>query len=303
MERSGRVVDLPWEAEAGGDTLPAIQQAMNPNSAVKAAVGVVLLLVLVLAASSSTYVVEPGHRGVMVTLGHVSTVFKPEGFGLKLPFISRIEQQTVQQQTELMGNTTCYSSDLQQVEMDLKVLYRVPETRVVSLYQDYEGAIFESLVKPRVAEALKEVTAMERAEDIVQQRETVKDRSLLSAREKIGDLLIVEDVVLEDIRLTDILAAEIEAKMVEEQEAARARFSQQQAEIDAQTKVIQAKGEAEAIRLQGQALRENPSVLDLQIVSQWDGVMPLVVGPGVEGADIILPLGSLGATNISGGIE
>jgi len=274
---------------------------MNPNSVVKAAVGAVLLLVLVFGASSATYVVEPGHRGVMVTLGRVSAAFKPEGFGLKMPFISRVEQQLVRQQTELMESTKCYSSDLQQVEMDLKVLYRVPETMVVSLYRDYDGAVFKSLVQPRVAEALKEVTATERAEDIVQKRETVKDRSLLSAREKIGDLLIVEDVVLEDIRLTDILATEIEAKMVEEQEAARARFSQQQAEIDAKTKVIEAKGEAEAIRLQGQALRENPSVLDLQIVSQWEGVMPLVVGSGVEGAGIILPLGSLGATNVSGG--
>jgi prohibitin 2 len=297
------VVDLPLAAQPRGATVGADQRTMNPNYTVKAVAGAVLVLVLVLGASSATYVVEPGHRGVMVTLGHVSKGFKPEGFGLKLPFISRVEQQLVRQQTELMGDTKCYSSDLQQVEMVLKVLYRVPETMVVSLYRDYEGAVFKSLVQPRVAEALKEVTALERAEDIVQKRETVKDRSLQSAREKIGGLLIVEDVVLEDIRLSEILAAEIQAKMVEEQEAARARFSQQQAEIDAETKIIEAKGEAEAISLQGQALRENPSVLDLQIVSKWDGVMPLVVGSGVEGADIILPLGSLGATNVSGGAE
>lgn len=276
---------------------------MNPNVAVKTALGFVALLAVVLAVFSSTYVVDPGHRGVVVTLGRVSPVFRPEGFGFKLPYISQIHQTLVRQQTELMEGVSCYSSDLQQVEMDLKVLYRVPESEVIPLYRDYEGMVFDSLVRPRVAEALKEVTALQRAEDIVQQRETIKDRSLQSAREKIGDLLYVEDVVLEDIRLTDILETEIEAKMVEEQEAARARFSQQQAEIDAQTKIIEAKGKAEAIRLQGQALRQNPLVLDLQIVSQWDGVMPLVVGPGLEGADIILPLGSLDGTNLVGVAE
>lgn len=269
---------------------------------VKIAAGAVVLFLLVLGGSSSTYVVEPGQRGVMITLGRVSPMFKPEGFGLKLPFISRVEPQLVRQQTALM-TANCYSSDLQQVEIDLKILYRVPETQVVALYQNYEGQIFAALIEPRVAEALKEVTALRRAEEIVQDREGVKGRSLDSAREKIGDLLVVEDVVLEDIRLTPVLETAIESKMVREQEAARARFAQQQAEVEAETLVIQAKGDADTIRLQGQALRENPQVLNLQIVEQWDGVTPLVVGPGVEGADVILPLGVIGATNVLGGAE
>jgi prohibitin 2 len=55
--------------------------------------------------------------------------------------------------------------------------------------------------------------------------------------------------------------------------------------------VIKAKGEAESINLRGKALKENPSVLDLQVVERWDGVTPLVVGSGVSGANMVLPLG------------
>jgi prohibitin 2 len=55
--------------------------------------------------------------------------------------------------------------------------------------------------------------------------------------------------------------------------------------------VIKAKGEAESIILRGKALRENPSVLELQIIEHWDGVTPLVVGPGATGANMMLPLG------------
>ncbi len=55
--------------------------------------------------------------------------------------------------------------------------------------------------------------------------------------------------------------------------------------------VIKAKGEAESIVLRGKALRENPSVLELQIIERWDGITPLVVGPGVTGAGMMLPLG------------
>ena len=113
------------------------------------------------------------------------------------------------------------------------------------------------------------------------------------ARKKVGDLLLLDDIVLENINLTKGLENAIEAKMVQEQEAARARFAQQQAQTEASTAVIKARGEAESINLRGKALRENPSILELQIVERWDGITPLVVGPGAAGANMVLPLGNM----------
>jgi prohibitin 2 len=263
---------------------------MNPKTVAGLIVGALFIFALILAGSSATYVVEPGHRGVEVTLGRVSPGFKPEGFGLKLPFVTLVTPLLIRQQTDKMV-ADCYSSDLQQVKIDVRVLYRVPESSVVSIYRDYAGYPFDSLVKPRVAEALNEITAGRTAELIVQKREEVKSRALESARRKIGDILVIEDIVLEDISLTRALENAIEAKMVQEQEAARARFAQQQAQTEASTVVIKAKGEAESIVLRGKALRENPSVLELQIIEHWDGVTPLVVGPGATGANMMLPLG------------
>ncbi len=263
---------------------------MDPKSIVGFAVGALVIFFLILAGSSATYVVEPGHRGVEVLLGRVSPVFKPEGFGFKLPFVTTIAPQVIRQQTAKMV-ADCYSSDLQQVKIDVRVLYRVPESSVVAIFRDYAGLDFEALVKPRVAEALNEVTARRSAELIVQKREEVKSQALESARRKIGEIMVIEDIVLEDISLTRALENAIEAKMVQEQEAARSRFAQQQAQTEASTVVIKAKGEAESIILRGKALQENPNVLELQIIERWDGVTPLVVGPGATGANMMLPLG------------
>ncbi|MHC1763173.1 MAG: prohibitin family protein [Verrucomicrobiia bacterium] len=268
---------------------------MPPQTIAKLVSGALILFALVVMAASSTYVVEPGHRGVEVTLGRVSQTFKPEGFGFKLPLISTIHQQLIRQQTAKM-EADCYSSDLQQVKMNIRVLYRVPQTTVVSIFRDYHGEPFDSLIRPRIAEALNEITAQRTAEDIVQKREEVKTRSLESARRKVGDVLAIEDLVLEDINLTQALESAIEQKMVQEQEAARARFAQQQAQVEASTAVIKAKGEAESINLRGKALQENPGVLDLQVVERWDGATPVVVGPGAVGADLVLPLGSFRET-------
>lgn len=266
---------------------------MNPQNLVRTIITAVVVIALIGAGVSASYVVEPGHRGVEVMLGRVTPGFKPEGFGFKIPFVTQVVPQMIRQQTAKMI-ADCYSSDLQQVKMQVRVLYRIPEASVVTIFRDYANDPFESLIKPRVAEALNELTAMRTAEVIVQKREEVKSQALTSARRKVGDVLMIEDIVLEDINLTQALETAIEAKMVQEQEAARARFAQQQVQVEANTAVIKARGEAESIVLRGAALRANPSVLELQIIEHWNGVTPLVVGPGVTGANMMLPLGDFG---------
>jgi len=149
------------------------------------------------------------------------------------------------------------------------------------------------LIAPRIQEALKEVTALQSAEQIVKKREEIKTRSLASVKQKIGDILYVEDLVLENITLSKELEAAIESKMVQEQEAAKARFTQQKSQIEADTVIIKAKGEAEAIRIRGEALRDTPGLIQLQIVEKWDGKSPLVIGGGENtGTNFILPLGT-----------
>jgi prohibitin 2 len=277
---------------------PHFLAAMHPSTLGKLIGTVILILVLVIAGSQATYVVEPGTRGVMVTLGKVSPAALPEGFGTKAPFISHIQPVVIRQQTRDLP-AECYSADLQQVNVQLRVLYRIPEASVVKIYQDYAGEPFSSLVAPRVQEALKEVTALQSAEQIVKKREEIKTRTLQSTREKIDNLLIIEDIVLENITLSKELEAAIESKMVQEQEAAKARFTQQKAQIEADTAIIRAKGEAEAIRIRGEALRDTPGLIQLQIVEKWDGRAPLVIGGGTgaegSGANFILPLNSLPA--------
>ena len=274
---------------------------MHPNTLARLVSVAIIILVLVVAAAKSTYVVEPGFRGVQVTLGKVSDEFKPEGFGVKQPFVSHIISVPIRQLARALPSE-CYSSDLQQVNIALRVLYRIPEASVVKIYKEFDGDPFDSLIAPRVQEALKEVTALQSAEQIVKKREEIKARALVATKEKIGGILIVEDIVLENITLSKELEAAIESKMVQEQEAAKARFTQQKSQIEADTAIIKAKGEAEAIRIRGEALRDTPGLIQLQIVEKWDGKAPLVIGGGGEntGTNFILPLGTPALAPASG---
>ena len=247
-----------------------------------------IVFVLVIFGSQSTYVVEPGSRGVRVTLGKVSDLFVPEGLTFKLPLITEIHQVSIKQQTQQL-EAECYTSDLQQVTTELRVLYSIPEGSVVELFRAFQSddpriqTYFKSLIRPRVVEALKEALATESAELIVQKRETIKNRTVEGTREKLGTtaqgtaLISIVDIALQGIQLSPELTRAIEQKMTQEQEAEKAKFVQQQTEIEADTAVIKAEGEAEAIRIRGEALRQNPAFIDLEIVEKWDGQSPTVV--------------------------
>ena len=257
------------------------------------AVGLVGFALVVLGGASS-YIIEPGTRGVMITLGKASDQFLPEGFGFRTPFITRIVPVVIQQRTVAL-RADCFSSDLQQVSLEVRVLYRVPESSVVQIFREFAGDPFDSLIAPRVQEAMKEITAVLSAEQIVKGRDEVKAKAIIAARLKIGEMLTVEDIVIRDIHLSKELETAIEAKMVAEQEAARARFTQVQTQVEANTAVIRAEGEAKAIRVRGEALKLNPAYLRLQIVEKWNGKSPLVVpaDPNNSGPGLLLPLGGI----------
>lgn len=245
------------------------------------------LLVLGLISFSCFYVVSPGNRGVVVTLGKTDPIVKPEGVGFKMPFIGKLYQVSVRQQTEGL-KAECYSSDLQQVNVNIKVLYRIPESKVVKIFMEFAGNPFDSLVAPRVQEALKEATALESAEGIVKGRERIKLKVLESAKRKIQDLVSVEDIVIENVNLSPELEKAIEEKMVQEQEAAKSKFLKEKAKVEAETAEIRAAGEARAIDIRGEAIRKNPGIIQLQTIEKWNGVSPLVVG--TQGGNFVLPL-------------
>jgi prohibitin 2 len=254
----------------------------------------IVIFVIVIIGGASSYIIQPGMRGVKITLGKAQEQFLPEGFGFRTPFITRIVPVLIQQRTVPL-RADCFSSDLQQVSVEVRVLYRVPEASVVQIYREFAGDPFDSLIAPRVQEALKEVTAVMTAEQIVKRRDEVKDKAIIAARLKIGEMLIVEDIVIRDIHLSKELETAIEAKMVAEQEAARARFTQLQSQVEADTTVIRAEGEAKAIRVRGEALKLNPAFIRLQIVEKWNGKSPLVVpaDPNNSGPNLLLPLGAI----------
>lgn len=232
-------------------------------------------------------IVDPGNKGVKVTLGQVENTVYDEGLHYKSPFISSIREVNVRQQSAKIVSD-CFSSDLQHIRVNLRVLYSVPVNNVVAVFRNYQDDPFAGFVEPKINEAFKEVTASRTAEVIVKEREKVKVEALKSSQEKVNGFLTIHDVVIEDLQLSVELQRAIESKMVQEQTAAKAKFYQVQERTDAETKVIKARGEAEAMEIINKTLKNEPAYLQLEMIKKWDGKAPLVVGQ--TNGNFMLPL-------------
>jgi prohibitin 2 len=235
------------------------------------------------------HIVPPGHRGVSVTLGKVSPNYRGEGLTIKKPFVEKLVNIPIKQITQ-EGDASSFSKDLQTIEVKFAILYRIPETSVVQLYQQYAGAPYESLISPRMQEVVKQVTSRYRAEDIVTKRQDVKTYVLSQMKETLKELINIVDVTITNIDLTDELERAIELKTIREQEALAKQFELQKEKKQAEITVVQAKAEAQAVKIKGQALRMSPNVIELEMVKKWDGKTPQSVVVSKGGANILLPI-------------
>ena len=250
------------------------------------------ILVVVAAATvtfSGCHVVPPGYRGVKVTLGQVDPNPLSEGVAFYLPTVQTIQDASVQQHTE-GDKTVCYSSDLQTITVNYKILYRTSADQVVNLFRNYNGDPYDSLIVPLFQESLKEVASHYTAENFVKSREEVKRQILDALKGRLASLLEIDDLAITNIDLSEQLEKAIETKMTMQQEALAKEFELQKANKDAEITVVRARAEAQAIQTQGEAIKQSPEIISLEIARRWNGQSPQSVVVGQGGANVLLPL-------------
>ena len=238
---------------------------------------------------SCYHIVPPGHRGISVTLGTVDQRMRGEGFTLKKPFVEHIIDFPIRQAT-VEGRASAFSSDLQTVEVAFKTLLRVPENKVVTLYQQFQGDPYISLVEPRIQEELKQTTSLYRAEELIKSREKIKLEVLEKVKRAVGDLVFVTDMAITNFDFTDELERAIEQKTIREQEALAKSFELDKAKKEAEITIVNAEAEARSVKIKGEALRNSPDVIALEMVKKWNGVSPQSVMVDRGGANILLPM-------------
>ena len=266
---------------------PSVPNWMSPGKIILYIIIVIGLILL----PGTCSVVDPGHRGIIVTMGKVSQDVRGEGLNFKAPLIQSMKKVSIQQFT-VDGQAVCFSKDLQTVTVQYSALYKLPPDKVVELYQLYQGDPYASLVEPRLQDALKQTTAQYKAEDVVKNREAIKATVLKIMQKDLKGMVTLVDVPIKNIDLTEQLEKSIEDKQVQEQQALAKTYELQKAQKQAEITVVQAEAEAKAITIKGDAVTKNPKIIDLTIAEKWNSISPttVVVSGDKTGANVMLPL-------------
>ena len=252
-----------------------------------------LLLALIgLALLTSVRVVPVGHGLVVFNTITRSFRLAPQGVNLVVPFVCATELYDLRRHEYTMSaamgegrranvDDSLWSPTREglQVGIDLTVWHRLDPARVIEVHQrigpDYEEKILRPAVRSVIRLVISEYPVMDvysskRAQ--IQDEINVKIKQLL---EKDG--FIIDEVVLRDVRFTEEFTKAIEAKQVAQQAAEQMKYTLEKEQKEAERKVIEATGRANAIEVINKALAQNPNYIKYLYVDKLSDKIDVIV--------------------------
>lgn len=226
--------------------------------------------------------VPAGSRGVVLQFGAVTGEVKAEGLYFVTPFVQRVHLMNVQIHAH-KAPAAAASKDMQNVDTEITLNYRLEPNAAAIMYRDigmdYEGRI----ITPSVQEAVKAATAKYDAEKLITERSGVRG----DIEQALRDRLANHHITLDQLSITNFsfsreFADAIEAKQVALQLALKAENEVKQARFAAESRIASARGEAEAIRIQADAIRSQGGAeyVNLKAIEKWNGVLPTWMAGG-----------------------
>lgn len=237
-----------------------------------------LFFVIAVAFQSFT-VISAGHTGVQVTLGEVNPIPLTEGVHFVNPISSVKDIDVRMQKAELKG-ANAGTKDLQQVHTDIVINYRMSPKNLPHIYKEFGLDVDNKILGPAINDAFKAVTGHFTSEELITERDIVSAEILTHLATKVAQFNIeVSNVSLVNFGFSQAYQAAIEAKVISAQQTAKAEQDLLRIKVEAASRVAQAKGEAEAIAIQAQAIQSNggQNYVQLQWIEKWDGQLPQTV--------------------------
>lgn len=232
------------------------------------------IIIVVLLVWSSFYKVNPGYRGVKITLGKVQKGSLTNGVGFKWPFISEVLPINVQTQA-LSAKTSSYTSDVQTAELNFTFTYDLNPNNVHLLYERVGMGYEAKKITPILNDALKDVIGKWQAQELVANRDKARVEILELLNKRI-DKTYFQNLTFQivDLDYSDQFEKSIENKVIAEQRAQQAINDTKRIKEEAEQKLISAKADAEAMEIKSEALSKNKGLTEYEAVQKWDGKLP-----------------------------
>lgn len=255
---------------------------VNTKQIVKWIIGGFIGLIMLGLLLGSFGTVAVGERGIHLRFSGATGRVYSEGLYFKIPLIDKVVAIDVKTQKD-QTTVSAASKDLQTVSSVVALNFHVNPDSASTIYQQVGMSFKERIIDPAIQESVKAVTAKFTAEELITKRSEVRDQIKLSLVTKLEPHgITVDELNIVDFDFSESFNTAIEAKVTAEQNALAAKNKLAQSEYEAQQRVATAKGEAEAIRIQAQAIQSQGGAeyVNLKAVEKWNGTLPTYMTSG-----------------------
>lgn len=232
---------------------------------------------------ASIHVVDTGEIAVVKFLGDAR---KLRTAGTYFDWNLLYEYQTYDSKVQNVEiSTMTYSSDAQTMDITMTLQYQIMGDKVLDIAKQY-GSLeaLQARIQSIAIEKTKAVLSAHKAMDIIAKRAEMSPAVEDAIKSAIDDnyYVNVNTVVLTNIDFSDAFETAVEEKMIAEQQQLKANYENE-------TKVAQAKANAEAKRIAAQAEKDANDLLQKSLtdeilrqnyIDKWDGKLPQYVGDG-----------------------
>lgn len=205
---------------------------------------------------SSCVTIRPGQVGVKQTFGKLSDNVTTQGLMFYNPFSSKIVVASIQT-NNLELSLSLPSKEGLSVTSQISILYRINKEKFPSLVRNI-GLDYESIISSVFRSASSDICAQFYAKDMHSgMRADIEKAIKNKMAETLNDQgLEIEAVLMKSIQLPPDLSRSIEQKLQAEQDAMRMEFVLQQEKLEADRKLIEAKGIRDAQKIISEGLTD-----------------------------------------------
>jgi regulator of protease activity HflC (stomatin/prohibitin superfamily) len=209
-------------------------------------VGLIIACILVITILGGFVIVPAGNVNVQLRFGKVIDV-QDEGLHFKLPIIDNVKRMSVKTQLFEVKDATAASKDLQDVTTSIAINYKILQKDAGIIYSTIGIDYIEVIAHPAIQEIVKQITSRHNAEDLIINRDAIKDEIANALAIRLRERgIVVEIVNITNFKFSDAFTASIESKVVAQQMVLESENKLKQIEVEARQAEQKAKGEAAA---------------------------------------------------------
>ena len=250
--------------------------------------------------------VPTGCTGIITTFGRVESQTLDSGMHFVQPWVKVVKMDNRVQKAQV--DLSCFSSDIQEVTLTYTVNYQINKQNAQDIYRTIGSNYYDTVIVPRVQEAVKAGFAKYTANELIEDRNKVAS---LIEENLIDDLagynIELVATAIENIDFSDEFTSAAEKKVTAAQNKLTAQTEQERLNLEAESEakrkvtaaqaeadsaIVAAKADAEVAQIQadsaeyqgkkdaaimsavGDQLNMHPELVQYYYVKGWDGKLP-----------------------------